>query len=167
MTKRFSQKNEDDWEILDRTHHFAYAHSGYQASKIIDELNELVDTNRELYRENEQLKQTIDELTDYREKGLEMEYINDIYKEDGFKGVIEYAKNQLSRYGAVREVDKGLWLLATGGWSDHESWLDCLLSWNFLYARGHYRATTSGGGYYYSETPYAHIEIKLEDNVQH
>ena len=55
--KRFTQKDEDDWEILDRNKHFAYAHSGYQAEKIIQELNELVETNRELYKENEQLKQ--------------------------------------------------------------------------------------------------------------
>ena len=56
--KRFSQKDEDDWEILDRGKHFAYAHSGYQAEKIIDELNELVNTNRELFKENEQLKKS-------------------------------------------------------------------------------------------------------------
>lgn len=60
--KRFSQKDEDDWEILDRNKHFAYAHSGYQAKKIIQELNELVETNRELYKENKQLKQSIKEI---------------------------------------------------------------------------------------------------------
>lgn len=54
--KRFTQKDEDDWEILDRNKHFAYAHSGYQAEKIIQELNELVETNRELYKENKELK---------------------------------------------------------------------------------------------------------------
>lgn len=93
--------------------------------------------------------------------GLEMEYINDIYKEQGFKGIIEYAKDQLTEYGAVKEVEKGLWLLATGGWSDHEYWLDCLLNWNFMYGKGHYRATTSGGGYYYSEEPYADIKVVI------
>ena len=55
--KRFTQKDEDDWEILDRNKHFAYAHSGYQAKKIIQELNELVETNRELYKENKELKE--------------------------------------------------------------------------------------------------------------
>ena len=60
--KRFSQKDEDDGEILDRNKHFAYAHSGYQAEKIIQELNELVETNRALYKENKQLKQQINEL---------------------------------------------------------------------------------------------------------
>lgn len=56
--KRFAQKDEDDWEILDRNKHFAFAHSGYQAEKIIQELNELVETNRELYKENKRLKQS-------------------------------------------------------------------------------------------------------------
>lgn len=59
--KRFTQKDEDDWEILDRNKHFAYAHSGYQAEKIIQELNELVETNRELYKDNKQLKQGLND----------------------------------------------------------------------------------------------------------
>lgn len=59
--KRFTQKDEDDWEILDRSKHFAYAHSGYQAEKIIQELNELVETNRELYKDNKQLKQGLND----------------------------------------------------------------------------------------------------------
>ena len=80
--------------------------------------------------------------------------INHIYKTEGFKGVINYAKDKLQQYGAVKEVEKGLWVMVTGGWSDNEFWLDCLLHWNFMYGKGHYRATTSGGGYYYSEKPY-------------
>lgn len=51
--KRFSHKDE---EIFDRGEHFAYAHSGFQAKKIIDELNELIKTNRELNNENKQFK---------------------------------------------------------------------------------------------------------------
>ena len=61
IAKRFTQKDEDDWEILDSGTHFAYAHSSYQAEKIITELNELVDKNRELFKENEQLKQQLNE----------------------------------------------------------------------------------------------------------
>lgn len=68
--KRFTQKDEDDWEILDRNKHFAYAH-GFQAEKIIQELNELVETNRELYKENKELKyhlnKTEKELQEYKE----------------------------------------------------------------------------------------------------
>ena len=59
--KRFTQKDEDDWEILYRNKHFAYAHSGYQAEKIIQELNELVETNKELYKDNKQLKQGLND----------------------------------------------------------------------------------------------------------
>lgn len=125
-----------------------------QAEKVCNEL-------KGLQKENEQLKETINELRDMdKEKDIEIEHINNIYKEFGFKGIIDYAKDKLQNYGAVREVDNGLWLLATGGWSDNEFWLDCLLNWNFMYAKGYYRATTSGGGYYYSETPYEDIEIK-------
>lgn len=83
--KRFTQKDEDDWEILDRNKHFAYAHSGYQAEKIIQELNELVETNRVLYKENkklkkenEQLKQENKELRQYLGwQEMELEEIED------------------------------------------------------------------------------------------
>ena len=116
------------------------------------------------YKENKQLKQTIDEVRSMdKEKDIEVEHINNIYKEFGFKGIIEYAKDKLQNYGAVREVDTGLWLLATGGWSDNEHWLDCLLDWNFIYGKGHYRATTSGGGYYYSEKPYADVSVFMDN----
>lgn len=114
--------------------------------------------------ENKELKQTIDEVRSMdKEKDIEVEHINNIYKEFGFKGIMDYAKDKLQNYGAVREVDDGLWLLATGGWSDNEHWLHCLLDWNFLYGKGHYRATTSGGGYYYSEKPYADISVLLNN----
>lgn len=66
--KRFTQKDEDDWEILDRNKHFAYAHSGYQAEKIIQELNELVETNRELYKDNKQLKEENEQLKEENKK---------------------------------------------------------------------------------------------------
>ncbi len=125
-------------------------------------VEDVVDLLNNLHEENKELNETIDELrTIDKEKDIEVEHINNIYKEFGFKGLIDYAKDKLYNFGAVREVDGGLWLLATGGWSDNEFWLDCLLHWNFMYGKGHYRATTSGGGYYYSEKPYADISIVL------
>ena len=120
--------------------------------------------NQRLNTEIEQLKETINELRDMdKEKDIEIEHINNTYKEFGFKGIIDYAKDKLQDYGAVREVGNGLWLLATGGWSDNEFWLDCLLNWNFMYGKGHYRATTSGGVYYYSEEPYTDIEVRKRE----
>ena len=118
----------------------------------------------ELHEENKELKETIDELRIIdKEKDIEVEHINNIYNAFGFKGLMDYAKDKLYNFGTVREVEDGLWLLATGGWSDNEFWLDCLLHWNFMYGKGHYRATTSGGGYYYSEKPYADIKVILGD----
>ena len=87
--KRFTQIDEDDWEILDRGKHFAYAHSGYQAEKIIDELNELVDTNRELYRENEQLRQ----------------HKENVIKE--FQLLLEFIRSKGLTYGEYEEFKKG------------------------------------------------------------
>lgn len=146
---------EFDYDTNEYIQDFMFA-DGKSWDGICNRLNELFD-------EVEQLKQTIDEVRSMdKEKDIEVEHINNIYKEFGFKGIMDYAKDKLQNYGAVREVDDGLWLLATGGWSDNEHWLHCLLDWNFLYGKGHYRATTSGGGYYYSEKPYADISVLLK-----
>jgi hypothetical protein len=48
--KRFTHK-EDDWEILDNGKHFAFAHSGYQAEKICELLNELSTENQQLKKQ--------------------------------------------------------------------------------------------------------------------
>jgi hypothetical protein len=88
--------------------------------------------------------------------------INRIYKTEGFQGVIEYAKDKLQEYGAVEEVEKGLWVMITGGWSDNEFWLHCLnnpLSW---FGMKHYCAYERGGAFYYTEKPHDDIEIKLK-----
>ncbi len=80
--KRFTQKDEDDWEILDRNKHFAYAHSGYQAEKIIQELNELVETNRELYKDNKQLKEENEQLKQQlRDKEVEWLRNNTVWEQ--------------------------------------------------------------------------------------
>ena len=108
--------------------------------------------------------ETIQELTcDTIRDRIEIEHINTIYKELGFEGVIDYAKDKLSEFGAVREVEEGLWLMATGGWSDHEHWLSCLNDVTcIMNFRGHYRASTRGGGFYYTKEPYADIKVVLE-----
>ena len=96
--KRFSQKDNDDWEILDRNKHFAYAHSGYQAEKIIQELNELVETNRELYKENKQLKQSSTMYYNlFKELQRQMQGIKSIYDFDNkdFEDLIELSKGNV------------------------------------------------------------------------
>ena len=108
--KRFTQKDEDDWEILDRKEHFAYAHSGYQAEKIIQELNELVETNRELYKENKQLKKEI--LTEkqwyilcYCSDIIEAEDKNEAYKIFCMKHRFTEDDAQFVSYSEVDEDD--------------------------------------------------------------
>ena len=88
--------------------------------------------------------------------------INRIYKTEGFQGVINYAKDKLQEYGAVKEVEKGLWVMITGGWSDNEFWLSCLnhpVSW---FGMKHYRGYLRGGAFYYTEEPHGDVEIKLK-----
>lgn len=131
--------------------------------EIYGQLTKIEKEYKSILAENEELKEIIEDISGMdKETDIEMQHINNIYKKHGFKGVIEYAKDKLQTFGAVREVDEGLWLFATGGWSDNEHWLHSLKEWSFIYGRGHYCATTTGGGYYYSEEPYARITIRLK-----
>ena len=128
--------------------------------KIVELLNSLND-------ENEQLKQQLNDLRTYdKEEFKESEHINDIYKEKGFCGVIEYAKHQLSEYGVVREVEKGLWVMVTGGWSDNEHWLHCLNNPISIFGMKHYRGYLRGGAFYYTEKPRRDVEIILKGDVE-
>ena len=92
--------------------------------------------------------------------------INRIYKTEGFQGVINYAKDKLQEYGAVKEVEKGLWVMITGGWSDNEFWLDCLNSLASMFAMKHYCAYERGGAFYYTEKPHDEIEIRLKKELE-
>ena len=120
-----------------------------------------------LEKENEQLKQSLNELRTYdKEEFKEAEQINTIYKKEGFCGVIEYAKDKLQWYGDVKEVEKGLWVMVTGGWSDNEFWLDCLNNPISIFAMKHYRGYLRGGAFYYTEKPYGDVEIRLKGDVE-
>ena len=88
--------------------------------------------------------------------------INHIYTTEGFQGVIKYAKDKLQQYGAVKEVEKGLWVMITGGWSDNEFWLSCLNHPVSIFGMKHYCAYERGGAFYYTEEPHGDIEIKLK-----
>lgn len=88
--------------------------------------------------------------------------INHIYKTEGFLGVINYAKDKLREYGAVKEVEKGLWVMVTGGWSDNEFWIDCLNNPASMFCMKHYCAYELGGAFYYTKKPHDKIEIRLK-----
>lgn len=92
--------------------------------------------------------------------------INHIYKTEGFQGVIKYAKDKLQQYGVVKEVEKGLWVMITGGWSDNEFWLNCLNNPISIFGMKHYRGYLRGGAFYYTEKPRGDVEIILKGDVE-
>ena len=115
IAKRFTHK-EDDWEILDNGEHLAYAHSGYNAQKIIERLNELYDkldchillTDQErqkvrnfikgLEKENEQLKDTLNQRTDQCDKYYkENEQLKQINQElyDYFENYLDEIREEI------------------------------------------------------------------------
>lgn len=132
---------------------FAIVDVRMQAKKIAHRLNEQEETIKG-YKEILDLD---------KEDNLEVEHINDIYKQYGFDGVIDYAKHKLSDYGVVREVDEGLWVMVTGGWSDHENWIHCLNDLLCMFGYKHYCGYVRGGGFYYQKDNSKSVEIRFEE----
>lgn len=96
------------------------------------------------------------------ERRIEVRHINDIYKEFGFHGVLDYAEKQLEPYGTVKKIEKGLYRLSTGGHSDNEFFLSCMNSLTcMMVLKGHYCASERGGAFYYTEERYGEIEVRL------
>ena len=56
--------------------------------------------------------------------------------------------------------------MVTGGWSEHEMWLDCLNSFVSMFGMKHYCAYERGGAFYYTEKPHDKIEIILKGDVE-
>jgi len=56
--KKFYHKDSDDWQIFEDGEHLAYAHSGFQAGKIIDKLNSQEERILFLEKENERIVQS-------------------------------------------------------------------------------------------------------------
>lgn len=83
------------------------------------------------------------------ESSNEIKNINNIYDTLGFKGVIEEVQSRL-KYGNVTLTD-GLYRITTGGWSDDEYLLDCLISMTCKFHR-HYMGYKVGGSFYFDET---------------
>ena len=85
-------------------------------------------------------------VLDYED--VETDHINNIYKKSGFQGVIEYVKDKLE-YGTVTEMDN-LIRISTGGWSDDEILVDCLISPLSVF-HYHYVGYIVGGAFYFDE----------------
>ena len=127
-------------------------------------LHDLLDKKN---KEIEELKKAFNDFIEYDDEDFrETKHINSIYKEEGFNGVIDYAKDKLQYYGVVKEVEKGLWVMVTGGWSDNEFFIHCLNNLLSDLGRQHYRAYEKGGAFYYTEEPRADVEISLKKEVK-
>ena len=66
----------------------------------------------------------------------------------------------------VKEVENGLWVMVTGGWSDNEFWLDCLNNPVSIFCMKHYRGYLRGGAFYYTEKPRDDVKIILKGDVE-
>ena len=117
IENRFSQKDEDDWEIFENGEHFAYAHSGYNAKKIIERLNGLYDrldchillTDQErqkvsnfikgIEKENEQLKYENERLTAKLNKTA-LELVDDVISQGKATEISEMSYREFLDYRA-------------------------------------------------------------------
>ena len=158
--KRFTIKNSNSYyvgfDIIDhKNNRTLYGGRLAQCEELCNFLNEVTE-------QNEQLQKALHDFKAYADEEFkEVEQINSIYKKKGFNGVIDYAKDKLYYYGAVKEVEKGLWVMVTGGWSDNEFFIDCLNHLISNFGRLHYRAYERGGAFYYTEEPRADVKISL------
>lgn len=82
--------------------------------------------------------------------------INMVYDEQGFEGVIEEITDRLN-YGTVKSIN-GLIRITTGGFSDDEALLHCLIRPDCIMHK-HYCGYIRGGAFYFCEEKYANIEM--------
>ena len=83
--------------------------------------------------------------------------INTVYETEGFTGVLDEVKDRLV-YGNVAKIEDGLYRISTGGWSDDEFLLDCLIH---PLSKFHYHLVGQlcGGHFYFCEDKWANVEI--------
>lgn len=95
------------------------------------------------------------------EQGMVITIINTIYEKYGFEGVITEIENRLE-YGKVKRIN-GLYRISTGGWSDDEFLIHCLINFRSKFAK-HYCGYIRGGAFYFCEEKYANVEMmKVEE----
>ena len=89
-------------------------------------------------------------LTDYMEDMEIIQFLNRMYDENGFDGIVEMLKSEISNDGKVKEHDNGLYEFITGGWSDNENLLD-MLNHPLSKFRKHYVGWLRGGSWWFAE----------------
>ena len=85
------------------------------------------------------------------EKDSLIKYLNTVYDETGFDGVIDEVKSRLV-YGSV-SIKNDLHCITTGGWSDDEMLLHTLSSPLTKFHK-HYVGYVRGGAFYFDKTHY-------------
>ena len=109
------------------------------------------------------LKEEVNFALDYSVIQREVDSLNNLYKNHGFEGVINYAKVRLQNYGGVKE-ENDLICMYTGGWSDNEFFIHCLNFLTSIFANKHYVGYLRGGAFYYSPEPHdSHVYIARDD----
>lgn len=80
---------------------------------------------------------------------LTVHVLNKIYEEEGFDGIISFVEDTL-QYGTVKEMEKGLYRISTGGYSDDEDLLHNLIRIDSRFGYRHYVGYLRGGAFYFS-----------------
>ena len=119
---------------------------------------QLLKENNQLRHENNQLINQLNFKTLDDDDMVLIKRLNNIYDNEGFDGVVDYAKSQLCSGGLVRE-ENGLICMVTAGWSENELFMYNL---NHFMSKFHYHlvCTKPGGAFYYSPGKYDDIEVR-------
>ena len=143
MEKRIGELERDIDELKEVLE--SARHDQEQSCKIA---KKLLKENNQLRHENNQLINQLNFKTLDDEDMIQIKRLNNIYDNEGFDGVVGYAKSQLCGGGFVRE-ENGLICMVTAGWSENEGFMYNL---NHFMSKFHYHlvCTQPGGAFYYS-----------------
>ncbi|MBO7444534.1 MAG: hypothetical protein J6T69_06920 [Methanobrevibacter sp.] len=121
-------------------------------------VKKLLKKNNKLRHENNMLINQLNFKTLDDDDMVLIKRLNNIYDNEGFDGVVDYAKSQLCSGGLVRE-ENGLICMVTAGWSENEGFIYSL---NHFMSKFHYHlvCTKPGGAFYYSPGKYDDIEVR-------
>lgn len=80
----------------------------------------------------------------------DVDTINEIYKKDGFEGVISFVEGELE-LGRITETGDKMYRISTAGWSEDEFLVYVLTDLTSIFGTKHYVGYIRGGAYYFCE----------------
>lgn len=89
-------------------------------------------------------------LVDYMDDMEVVNFLNRIYDEKGFQGIVNILESETRQYGSMKVHPNGLYEFTTGGWSENE-WLLSMCNHIVCKFHRHYVGWLRGGSWWFAE----------------